>query len=105
MEFEELYDDQLIYKRCQMDFIDHLWELLSRNKDTRVDWAISRLMSSGFFFIQKTAAASTNYPKVCSTPYSEPKPTIPWYTFELLLKFKKKQKKKLLIGGAIYRLF
>jgi len=31
MEFEELYDDQLIYKRCQMDFIDHLWELLSQN--------------------------------------------------------------------------
>ena len=31
MEFEELYDDQLIYKRTPMDFIDRLWELLSRN--------------------------------------------------------------------------
>lgn len=31
IEFEELYDEQLIYKRTPMDFIDHLWELLSRN--------------------------------------------------------------------------
>jgi len=31
MEFEELYDDQLIYKRTPMDFIDRLWELLSQN--------------------------------------------------------------------------
>ena len=27
---EELYDEQVIYKRSPMDFIDHLWELLSR---------------------------------------------------------------------------
>jgi hypothetical protein len=32
MDYEELYDEQqLIYKRTPMDFIDHLWELLSRN--------------------------------------------------------------------------
>ncbi|KAI9563949.1 hypothetical protein GHT06_007687 [Daphnia sinensis] len=31
IEFEELYDEQLIYKRTPMDFIDHLWELLSQN--------------------------------------------------------------------------
>ncbi len=36
MEFEELYDEQLIYKRTPMDFIDHLWELLSRNKTKRL---------------------------------------------------------------------
>ena len=30
IDFEELYDEQLIYKRTPMDFIDHLWELLSR---------------------------------------------------------------------------
>jgi hypothetical protein len=33
IEYDELYDEQqLIYKRTPMDFIDHLWELLSRNK-------------------------------------------------------------------------
>ena len=33
MEYDELYDEQqLIYKRTPMDFIDHLWELLSRNE-------------------------------------------------------------------------
>ncbi|XP_046442103.1 protein zwilch homolog [Daphnia pulex] len=32
MDYEELYDEQqLIYKRTPMDFIDHLWELLSQN--------------------------------------------------------------------------
>ena len=33
IEYDELYDEQqLIYKRTPMDFIDHLWELLSRNQ-------------------------------------------------------------------------
>nr|CAH0112676.1 unnamed protein product [Daphnia galeata] len=32
IEYDELYDEQqLIYKRTPMDFIDHLWELLSQN--------------------------------------------------------------------------
>ena len=30
IDYEELYDEQMIYKRTPMDFIDHLWELLSR---------------------------------------------------------------------------
>lgn len=32
LKLEELYEEQLIYKRTPMDFIDHLWELLSRKQ-------------------------------------------------------------------------
>ncbi len=31
MEYEELCNEQMNYKRTPMDFIDHLWQLLSRN--------------------------------------------------------------------------
>ena len=30
MKDDELYSSELNYKRTPMDFIDHLWELLSR---------------------------------------------------------------------------
>ena len=68
MEFDELYDDQLIYKRTPMDFIDHLWELLSRKigdnygsiesfKSTSIDFYNRKLQQ-----LQRTVTEFAVYP-------------------------------------------
>ena len=49
MEFEELYDEQLTYKRTPMDFIDHLWELLSRIKYCLCYRATGKLINPKYF--------------------------------------------------------
>ena len=49
MEFEELYDEQLTYKRTPMDFIDHLWELLSRIKYCLCYHAAGKLINPKYF--------------------------------------------------------
>lgn len=79
MDYEELYDEQqLIYKRTPMDFIDHLWELLSRN--LKICFLFTIYYLHNFFLIQqRTAAVSANYPKVYSTRCNEPNRITQWY--------------------------
>lgn len=79
MEFDELYDEQLIYKRTPMDFIDHLWELLSRNKIRFTFVGRKCYMLSLVLGLQKTVVASMIYPRVYSILYSAPSQIIQWY--------------------------